>query len=115
MALRSTPSPSPSTAAAAVALLVLAAAPAGASAQAVWSAPDRRPAVWLQVLRPEGSLSDFEFPGTAWYLGGRLDLWDGGSLVAELTGDDINETTILAHFFDRDHTEDDGTVQQVTG
>lgn len=40
------------------------------------------------------------------HLSHRAYVMHRGALVAELTGDDINEATILSHFFDRDHTPD---------
>ena len=37
------------------------------------------------------------------HLSNRVYVMHRGHLVAELTGDDINEATVLSHFFDRDH------------
>ncbi|WP_338550933.1 sugar ABC transporter ATP-binding protein [Roseovarius phycicola] len=40
------------------------------------------------------------------HLSHRAYVMHRGALVAELTGDEINEATILAHFFDRDHLDE---------
>lgn len=42
------------------------------------------------------------------HLSHRAYVMHRGALVAELTGDEINESTILAHFFDRDHRDEAG-------
>ena len=49
------------------------------------------------------------------HLSHRAYVMHRGALVAELVGEDINEATILAHFFDRDHLDgaDDTTLQDV--
>lgn len=39
------------------------------------------------------------------HLSSRVYVMHRGVLVAELTGEDINEPTILSHFFDRDHLD----------
>ncbi|MEQ9261292.1 MAG: sugar ABC transporter ATP-binding protein [Roseovarius sp.] len=46
------------------------------------------------------------------HLSHRAYVMHRGALVAELSGDDINETTILAHFFDRDHAEERSRAAQ---
>lgn len=44
------------------------------------------------------------------HLSHRAYVMHRGAMVAELVGHDITETTILAHFFDRDHESDDDTI-----
>lgn len=40
------------------------------------------------------------------HLSHRAYVMHRGALVADLTGDDINEATILSHFFDKDHAQE---------
>ncbi len=49
------------------------------------------------------------------HLSHRAYVMHRGALVAELMGADINEATILAHFFDRDHLDSaaDATLQDL--
>ena len=45
------------------------------------------------------------------HLSNRVYVMHKGELVAELTGDDINEATVLAHFFDRDRENEKAGAQ----
>lgn len=69
-------------AAALAAALVLSAG--GAGAQGVWTAPGSGGAVWLEVVKAEGTDGDSPFLSSAWYLGGRLPLGETTALVGEL-------------------------------
>lgn len=48
------------------------------------------------------------------HLSNRVYVMNRGYVVAELVGEDINEATVLSHFFDRDHP-DEGANRQTVG